>query len=166
MALLVGGFQFSRKLRQRSHRAHRWVGRTYVASVLTGGATGLVMAFFSSVAFIGLFGFGTLAILWIWTTYHGCRSARDRDFAAHQAWMIRSFELTYAAPTLRMWLIILTIVQLPFGLDAAVVAANAYAPVPFLCWIPNLVIAEYIVHRRGLPSLIQATNLTGKTAAR
>jgi hypothetical protein len=67
--------------------------------------------------------------------------------------MIRSFALTYAAPTLRMWLLLLMLVQLPLGIDNAQAAVNAYAPVPFLCWLPNLVIAEYIVYRRGLPSL-------------
>jgi uncharacterized membrane protein len=153
LALLVGGFQFSRKLRRRHPRLHRWIGRTYVASVLLGGVAALVMSFFSSVAFLGLFGFGTLAVLWIWTTYRGYRSARSGDFASHQAWMIRSFALTYAAPTLRMWLLLLMLVQLPLGIDDAQAAVNAYAPVPFLCWLPNLVIAEYIVYRRGLPSL-------------
>jgi uncharacterized membrane protein len=166
LALLVGGFQFSRSLRRRSPRIHRWIGRTYVVSVGMGGVTAGVMSLFSSVAFLGFFGFGTLAVLWMWTTYRGYQSARHGDFASHQAWMIRSFALTYAAPTLRIWLFILIAVQLPFGLDGGVVSANAYAPVAFLCWMPNLVIAEYIVYRRGLPSLIQVTNLVGAPAPR
>ena len=153
LALLVGGFQFSRTLRRRSIRLHRWIGRTYVASVAVGGVSAFVMSFFSSVALLGFFGFGSLAILWIWTTYRGYRSARDGDFAAHQAWMIRSYALTYAAPTLRIWLAVLILVQLPLGVPPDAIAANAYAPVPFLCWLPNIVIAEYIVYRRGLPSL-------------
>jgi hypothetical protein len=37
LALLVGGFQFSRRLRQRSLTAHRWIGRTYAYSVFVGG---------------------------------------------------------------------------------------------------------------------------------
>jgi uncharacterized membrane protein len=165
VALLVGGFQFSRRLRKRSRRAHRWIGRTYVVSVYVGGASGLVMAFFSSVAFTGLFGFGTLAALWLWTTYRGYRSAREGDFAEHQAWMIRSFALTYAAPTLRMWLLLLIVVQVPFGVDMEVAAANACAPVPFLCWLPNVVVAEYLIRRRGLPSLIRA-GASGVTTGR
>jgi uncharacterized membrane protein HdeD (DUF308 family) len=152
LALLVGGFQFSHRLRRRSPAAHRWVGRTYAVSVFVGGAAAFVMSFFSSVAFLGFFGFGTLAVLWVWTTYRGWRSARERDMASHQAWMIRSFALSYAAPTLRMWLLLLTVVQLPFGIDEAVLEANAYAPVAFLCWLPNVVVAEIIIHRRGLPS--------------
>lgn len=152
LALLVGGFQFSRTLRRRSLRLHRWIGRTYVGSVLIGGISAFIMSFFSSVALLGFFGFGTLAVLWIWTTYRGYRSAREGDLAAHQAWMIRSYALTYAAPTLRIWLLVLLLIQLPFGVDPAVAAVNAYAPVPFLCWLPNIVVAEFIVHRRGLPS--------------
>lgn len=153
LALLVGGFQFSRALRRRSIRLHRWIGRTYVASVAVGGVSAFIMSFFSSVALLGFFGFGTLAVLWIWTTYRGYRSIRDGDLASHQAWMIRSYALTYAAPTLRIWLLILIVVQLPLGVAPEAIAANAYAPVPFLCWLPNIVIAEYIVYRRGLPSL-------------
>lgn len=155
LALLIGGFQFSQRLRRAAPRVHRWIGRVYVPSALIGGATGLVMAFFSSVAFIGLFGFGTLAVLWMWTTSRGYRSIRAGKVAEHQAWMIRSYALTYAAPTLRLWLILLLAVQLPFGVDGAVVAANAYAPVPFLCWLPNLVVAEWIIRRKGLPSVIR-----------
>jgi uncharacterized membrane protein len=154
LALLIGGFQFSSRVR-RYRRVHRWIGRTYVVAVMVGGASAFVIAVFSSVAFVGFFGFGTLAILWMWATYRGYRSARDRDFAEHQAWMIRSFALTYAAPTLRLWLVVLTVAQQPFGLDPAVVAANAYAPVAFLCWLPNIVIAEVVIRRRGLPSLIR-----------
>lgn len=156
LALLIGGFQFSRTLRRRSVRLHRWIGRTYVGSVFIGGVSALVMSFFSSVALLGLFGFGTLAVLWIWTTYRGYRSARDGDLAAHQAWMIRSYALTYAAPTLRLWLLILLVTQLLFGVDPDVAVVNAYAPVPFLCWLPNIVIAEYLVYRRGLPSPVLA----------
>jgi len=94
-------------------------------------------------------------VLWIWTTYRGYRSARARDFAEHQAWMIRSFALTYAAPTLRLWLIALATVQITFGVDPEIAFAAAYAPVPFLCWLPNIVVAELIIRRRGLPSLIR-----------
>lgn len=153
IALLVGGFQFSRTLRRRAPRVHRWIGRTYVGSVMLGGASSLVMSFFSSVAFLGFFAFSTLSVLWIWTTYRGYRSARERDFAAHQAWMIRSFALTYSAPMLRFWMLLLIAIQIPFGVAPDDIAANAYAPLPFLAWLPNIVIAEYVVYRRGLPGL-------------
>lgn len=153
LALLVGGFQFSQSLRRQVPRVHRWIGRTYVGSVLLGGASSLVMSFFNSVAFLGFFGFSALSVLWIWTTYRGYRSAREGDVAAHQAWMIRSFALTYSAPMLRFWMLLLIAIQIPLGVNPENIAANAYGPLPFLAWLPNLVIAEYLVYRRGLPGL-------------
>ncbi|MGI3780961.1 MAG: DUF2306 domain-containing protein, partial [Janthinobacterium lividum] len=78
---------------------------------------------------------------------------RRGDVASHRAWMIRSFALTYAAPTLRFWLFALLIPQLLLGVDFPQAYTNAYAPVPFLAWIPNLVIAEFMIRRRGLPAL-------------
>ncbi|GAA4382228.1 hypothetical protein [Agromyces bauzanensis] len=37
-----------------------------------------------------------------------------------------------------------------FDLEAAF--ANAYAVVPFLAWLPNLVVVEWLIRRRGLPA--------------
>jgi hypothetical protein len=53
----------------------------------------------------------------------------------------------------------LVAVQLPFVGGSftpeafAQVFANAYGAVPFLCWLPNIVIAEWILRRRGLPGI-------------
>lgn len=63
---------------------------------------------------------------------------------------------TYAAVTLRLWVGVLVAVQLPFAaLDADPVAIfdAAYAPVAFLCWLPNVVVAEWLIARRGPPGL-------------
>ncbi|MEV0192277.1 DUF2306 domain-containing protein [Kitasatospora purpeofusca] len=157
IALAVGPFQFVRAIRRRFPRVHRWIGRGYVAAVGLGSAAALVMCCFNSVAFAGFFGFGSLAVLWGWTTYRGYRAARAGDFAAHEAWMIRSFALTFAAPTLRLWFGVLILVQVlaggAAGGDVEQIVGRAYAAVPFLCWLPNLVVAELMVRRRDLPGL-------------
>ncbi|WP_243074234.1 DUF2306 domain-containing protein [Microbacterium sp. SS28] len=153
IALLLGPLQFWRGLRERAPRVHRWTGRTYLAGVAIGGAASLVIAPFGSAGFVGFFGFGALGVLWLVTGWRAYRSIRRGDVPSHQAWMIRNYALTYAAVTLRVWLPMLLVVQIPFGsfeFDAAF--ANAYAAVPFLCWLPNLVVAEWLVRRRGLPS--------------
>ena len=78
---------------------------------------------------------------------------------AHQAWAIRTFALTFAAVTLRLWLPALIAVQVPFyagdltGQSADRLFRNAYDAVPFLCWLPNLVVAEVMIRRRGLPGI-------------
>ncbi|GAB7052659.1 DUF2306 domain-containing protein [Catenuloplanes indicus] len=157
LALAVGPFQFVRAMRRRFPVAHRWAGRVYLVSIAFAAPSGLVMAFYSSAAFVGLFGFGTLAVLWGWTTWHGYRAIRARDIAGHQAWMIRSFALTFAAPTLRLWFGLLIGVQLLMGRASEIsvdeITGIAYAAVPFLCWMPNIVVAELMIRRRNLPGL-------------
>lgn len=154
IALVLGPLQFWRGLRERRPRVHRWIGRTYLAAIGVGGIAALVIAPVNDAGLVGLFGFGGLGALWLVTGWLAYRAIRRRDVATHRAWMMRNFALTYAAVTLRIWLPLLLLVQLPFiadGTDFDVVFANAYAAVPFLCWVPNLVVAEWLIARRRLP---------------
>lgn len=152
VALLVGGAQFSDRLRTRVPLVHKYSGRLYAVGALVGGASGLVIACTSAAGLTGVLGFGALAAGWMWCTMRGWVTARAGRIADHRAWMIRSFALAYAAVTLRVWLL----VTIPI-LDGFDVAgdhfAQAYAPVPFLCWIPNLIVAEILIARRDLPGL-------------
>jgi hypothetical protein len=84
-------------------------------------------------------GFGLLALLWLNATIQAYRSIRASDVTAHRRWMIRSFALTLAAVTLR--------IELPLQLAAGIPFHNAYQVVSWLCWVPNLVVAEWIVLR-------------------
>ncbi|MEV0117256.1 DUF2306 domain-containing protein [Streptomyces sp. NPDC050844] len=108
------------------------------------------------------FGFSAL---WGWTAWRGYKAIRERDIRSHQAWMIRNFALTYAAVTLRLWFGVLTFAQLPFVQGENrfdTILAEAYAPLPFLCWLPNIVIAEWMIRRRGPPALrITTSTSTG-----
>jgi uncharacterized membrane protein len=153
-ALVLGPLQFWRGLRTRAPRLHRWTGRAYLAGVGIGGLAGLVIAPSSPAGYVGFFGFSALAALWLVTGWRAYRAIRHRDVRSHQAWMIRNYALTYSAVTLRIWLPILLLLPLvtgqPFDFDEAF--ANAYAAVPFLAWMPNLVFAEWLIRRRGLPS--------------
>jgi hypothetical protein len=73
--------------------------------------------------------------------------------------MIRNFALTYAAVTLRLWLALLIAGQGVFAtgqFDAGAAFTNAYVIVPFLCWVPNILVAELLIARWGLPSFIRS----------
>lgn len=133
-ALLIGPAQFSSRLRQRAPSAHRWTGRIYVAGCLIGSVAGLCLAFGVTSGPIAMAGFGLLAVAWFVTTWLGWRAAVKRNFAEHQAWMIRSFALTFAAVTLRIMLGILALLPVPFS--------AGYIFISFACWVPNLVLAE------------------------
>lgn len=154
VALVLGALQFWRGLRTRAPKVHRWLGRIYLAGVAVGAVGGLIIAPSSPAGYVGFFGFSALAVLWLATAWRAYRAIRRRDIAGHQAWMIRNYALTYAGVMLRVWLPLLLLAPLLLGLpwefDEAF--ANAYAAVPFLCWLPNLVFAEWLIRRRGLPS--------------
>lgn len=154
LALASGPVQFSARLRRRFARAHRVLGRVYLGSVGLGALTGLAMLPVNSAGWAGVFGFGALATLWGWTGLRAYRSIRARDVAAHQSWMIRSYALTFAAVTLRLWTVVLMTTAGALGApgDEDALFRDAYLATPFLCWLPNLVVAERLIRRRGLPS--------------
>ncbi|WP_125614618.1 DUF2306 domain-containing protein [Specibacter cremeus] len=155
-ALALGPWQFSARIRRRFRRFHRANGRVYLVCVGVGGVAAFVMSFFNSAGMVGFFGFGTLAVLWECAAWRAYRAIRAGDVRSHQAWMMRTFALTYAAVTLRLWLGVLISVQIPFAtrpFEFQPVFNNAYAALPFLAWLPNLVVVEGMIRRRGLPSL-------------
>ena len=141
-ALLLGPLQFSSRLRGRFGWFHRWIGRTYVVSCLVGGVAGFVLALGASTGLISTIGFGALAIAWIVTTSLAWRWAMQGRFIEHRAWMIRSFALTFAAVTLRLYLPIAAALQIP--------GDDAYRAISFLCWVPNLLLVELYLARKGV----------------
>ena len=141
VALLLGPWQFSTKLRERALNLHRWLGRFYLVEVLIGSIGGFAMAVVSSEGLPTHVGFGILAVLWFFTGLQAYRKVRLGDIEAHRQWMIRNFALTFAAVTLRIQLpLMLALLHWPFR--------PSYITVSWLCWVPNLLIAEWIVRRR------------------
>jgi len=138
-ALILGAMQLSSVVRQRWPGLHRTGGRLYVAACIAGGASALVLAAGVSTGPVAAWGFGALGMLWLYATTQGLRSARARDFSRHRAWMIRSYALTFAAVTLRIYLPVSQIIGIDFGF--------AYRCIAWLAWVPNMVIAEvYVRH--------------------
>lgn len=140
VALTIGPFQFLKGLRARRPHLHRWMGRTYVLACLVAGAAGLVLAFGATTGPVSTAGFGLLALLWLYTTTKAWTSAMNRRFDDHRRWMIRSFALTFAAVTLRLYLPFAFFS--PFGYD------DTYRAISFLCWVPNLAFAEVSLRAR------------------
>jgi len=144
-AMLLGPTQFLPRLRRTHPRVHRWMGRTYVFACLTGGLAGLALATRTTAGPIATAGFGLLAVAWLGATGNAFRLALARRFDAHRRWMIRSFALTFAAVTLRLYLPIAAIAHLPF--------LESYRAISFLAWVPNLIVAElYLARGRVRPA--------------
>jgi len=145
-ALVLGSVQFIPTWRRGRTPPHRWVGRVYVLGVLVGGVAGLILSSRSSAGPIATAGFGSLAVLWLGVTLLGWRAAVQGRFVDHRRWMIRSWALTLAAVTLRIYLPLVQISGLDF--------LPWYRAISFLCWVPNLLVAELWLRCR-MPSLTQ-----------
>ena len=70
-------------------------------------------------------------------------SCSAASISAHRRWTIRTFALTYAGVTQRLWLAVLVPTQTALtGMDAQVAFDHAYHIVLFLSWLPNLIKAN------------------------
>ena len=143
-ALSLGALQFvTRQGRRRMW--HAAAGRIYVLACLVGAVSGLILAWRSIGGPIGTAGFGLLAIAWFTTTALGFREVIAGRIEAHRRWMIRSYALTLAAVSLRLMLPASAVMGLEF--------MDAYRAIAFLCWAPNLVLAELWLAWRGPEAL-------------
>lgn len=151
-ALALGPFQFFTRGRAKYVRAHRWSGRAYLlVGVLLGGSAGLYMAQFAFGGLIARTGFALLAMSWLATGFMAYRAIRRHDIDNHRRWMIRNFALTLAAVSLRIYL--------PLGMVAGFKFEDIYPLIAWLCWIPNLLIAEWILVAKN-----NATNVPHATS--
>lgn len=140
LAAAIGPFQFLRSFRNRYRRAHRIAGRVYLLGALVGGVGGLYMAQFSASGTISDVGFSLLAIAVLVTSGMAFVRIRAGEVQAHREWMTRSYALMLAAVTLRIYA--------PF-LEAWLGEQDGYALVAWVSWVPNLVVAEYLVRRNA-----------------
>lgn len=148
LALLLAPWQFSARLRRRAPRVHRATGRTALAAIAVSSVAGLVIAQVSRAGLIGTLGFSALSLAWAYAAWRTYRTAVTGDLAAHRAWAVRTFALTFAAVTLRIWLGLLIGVEVGvFGLTEAEAFDVVYPLMPFGCWVPNLLVAEIGLRR-------------------
>jgi uncharacterized membrane protein len=142
LALLIGPFQFVRRLRRRFVPVHRFMGATYVASATALGVSGLVLAPTAYTGLVASAGFTVLDLAMLFTTWTAVRMILAGRYGEHRRWMIRSFSLIMAGVMLRVWTPIYD------GLAAAGIVdfsfETAYAAIAWLCWVPNLLLAIWI----------------------
>ena len=156
LAILIGPFQFLPGIR-KGHwlKVHRWLGRTYLLSILFGGLSGLYMA---QLAYGGPFarlGFTALAILWLFSGFRAYKHIRNKEIEHHREWMTRNYALTFAGVMLRVWM--------PTSEALGIDFLMAYRAVGWLCWVPNLLVAEWII--RGSRRSSQRVKLPGTTVS-
>jgi uncharacterized membrane protein len=137
VALLLGPFQFSARLRSSRPRLHRWMGCAYLGvGVLVGGLSALYMAQFAFGGLIAKLGFSISAMFWLYSGACALLAVRSGAIEEHRRWMVRNFALAFGAITLRLYL--------GASIAAGIDLATAYALIAWLCWLPNLLLADWI----------------------
>lgn len=139
IALLAGATQFFKQSRSKYMKVHKLLGKTYVVSVIISSIAGLIIAFNATGGLVSELGFGILAILWFVTTIKAYIEVKNGEVSNHEKWMTRSYALCFAAVTLRIWLGLSGLADLAFN--------DVYPIIAWLCWVPNLIVAELIVRQ-------------------
>ncbi len=122
-------------------KLHRALGYFYVMGILFFAAPGgLVMSLFIGRGPWVLASFLVQVTLWIYFTATAFRRIRAREVEEHRAWMWRSFALTFAAVTLRLY-------TLAFSFSTDLGEPTAYAALAWASWLPNWLIVEWMLYR-------------------
>lgn len=137
VALLIGPFQFSARLRARRLSVHRWAGRVYLLAVLASGLAGLYLATVALGGPSARVGFGMLAVLWLFSGAMAYVSIRSGRRSQHRRWMMRNYALTYAAVMLRI--LIPSYAAAGYGFELS------YPVIAWACWVPNLIFVEWVL---------------------
>ena len=138
VGLALGPWQFRRNLTARRPGRHRLLGKVYLLSALMVGVTGVYMAAYAYGGAPTRLGFGAMGAALLAATGLAYARIRALDVAAHREWMVRSFAVMFAGVTFRLWVPTLTAA---YGGDFE----PAYRLASWLCWVPNLLAAEWYV---------------------
>jgi len=144
VALTTGLVQLWLGLTNRVGTLHRTLGRVYGSAILVGSAGGYYLALtIPAKDFIYGAGLFTLCTAWIVTTSMAVLSIRRRNVIQHREWMLRSYTVTFAFVTFRLFAELLAKWQIASHDDAGTLMAWA-------CWSVPLLLAEPLIQLRKI----------------
>lgn len=145
--LLVGFFQLLIGFRPQMRQLHKLMGTVYAYGIIFLAAPGgLIMSFFIDRGAWVLLSFLLQTVLWLICTILAVQKARKGDITSHRKWMLRSYTLTFAAVTLRLYIfIVVDTIDLTHP--------SAYGIIAWLSWIINLLAVEfYLIYKSNIDS--------------
>lgn len=143
LVLIAGAFQLSKSIRQRLPVLHRYAGRFYAAIILIFTApSGFVMALYANGGLSSQICFALLASFWWYFTFVGWRRVMKNDLVSHRRFMLRSYVLTFAAVTLRMYSFVFAL--------AGFKGEGIYSIIVWLSWVPSLIALELWLRKGNL----------------
>lgn len=150
LILLLGFFQLNTTLSLHWKRLHRFLGKCYAYGILFFAAPGgLVMSFFINRGPWVFTSFVLQSLCWFVFTALAVKYIRLGKIDEHRKWMWRSYALTFAAVTLRLYVFMFT-----SSYDLS--APEAYGIIAWASWTVNLTAVElYLkIKSKNLPTLL------------
>jgi uncharacterized membrane protein len=144
VALLLAPFQFSARLRRRSPRAHRVLGRLYAAGAAISAPLAIPVAV--------ILGPPTLVMAaaiqstgWIVTTALGVYCVRRGDIRQHREWMTRSY------PFAMVFVVARAVLAIPAvrALGEPAFVSVVWSCIALACFVPSLVISWPSLSKRA-----------------
>ena len=143
VAILVGLVQLWLGATGRTHKLHRTLGKIYLGAVTVGSLAGFYLALTTGGPLSYGSGLFFLSFAWVLTTSMGYLASRRKAFDQHRQWMIRSYIVTFAFVSDRLF------EQLLSGLNVAPLA-EIDAMLAWASWTLPLLLAEPFLQYRRL----------------
>ncbi|MBS1555578.1 MAG: DUF2306 domain-containing protein [Bacteroidetes bacterium] len=152
LILLAGFFQVNSRLSLGGRRLHRAIGYVYAYGIFFFAAPGgLVMSFFIDRGPVVLLSFVLQTIAWVWFTAVAVYKAKMKDISRHRKWMLRSYAITFAAVSLRVYTFVFT-----GSID--LMHPLSYGLIAWASWVVNLIGLEVYFYFRNNDSVFQSTS--------
>ena len=150
LAMVLGVFQFSNRLRARFLKIHRTLGYVYVMSVFIAAPLAVPMTLRygpSLVAASSMQSFG-----WMVTTAIALYCVRHRNVTQHRRWMIRSYPFAMVFTVSRM------IIPLPPVMRMGVVGIETvvWTVIALAAILPNILLEWQAIAARPVPRAVAA----------
>ncbi len=147
IVLITGVIQLSKRIRAKFPRWHRLAGKVYVVVLLVFTApSGFVMTLYANGGLAAGSGFALLAVLWWYFTWQGWKNAMGERWDLHREFMLRSYALTFAAVTLRLYSFLFAL--------AGFRGEFIYIIIAWLSWVPSLLVIEIYLRKSRINKLL------------
>jgi hypothetical protein len=143
IALLTGPGQLWLGLNSTHLRLHRRLGMAYMTSVAVSSAAAFYLAAHTDLGWVFGAGLSGLAVAWIVTTGLAFIAVRNGLILQHQEWMIRSYVVTFAFVTFRIFV----------GIAQASgvgTLREQLAAASWFCWAVPLLITEAVLQGKKI----------------
>ena len=140
IALILGPIQFWKGFRNKYIHLHRTLGKVYLIAILIGAICAFVMAGTTALAISWQWAasLGFLGVAWVITAAMAYISIRKKKIDQHKEWMIRSYIVTFAFVTFRIFV--------GLGIIAGLGEFDEVAPsAGWASWTLPLLIAEVFI---------------------